>query len=289
MQSSSTTSSESTRHKGKEIAKLVTPKSESVSEEDSDPEQARRDKDMKRFGTHLRILQEAVQTYQQQPSNFFKPGTRLKIPYQGSQSGKMDWLRGHGNEEFVLNKNWKHITATWQRFRRSHLKNPVLLKDDSNVIPDSSNVCTNDIRIETQAVRNTNVLKQERIGIAPPSHKQEQPQLPHASRLYQLITISLFDSGCTKDMTAISSCVNFVEKFLGTVHFGMISLLQFLVWRLIQKGMSDQREIYLLCESLQGNDLLTGYRVETDLTSISLQDHNFINSNLFMAKRFHHS
>ncbi|GJS38339.1 retrovirus-related pol polyprotein from transposon TNT 1-94 [Tanacetum coccineum] len=35
-------------HKGKEIAKPVTPQSESVSEEDSDPEQARRDKDMKK-------------------------------------------------------------------------------------------------------------------------------------------------------------------------------------------------------------------------------------------------
>ncbi|GJT69937.1 RNA-directed DNA polymerase, eukaryota [Tanacetum coccineum] len=48
MQSSSTRPSASTRHKGKEIAKPVTPQSESVSEEDSDPEQARRDKDMKK-------------------------------------------------------------------------------------------------------------------------------------------------------------------------------------------------------------------------------------------------
>ncbi|GJZ94150.1 reverse transcriptase domain-containing protein [Tanacetum coccineum] len=47
-QSSSTRSSASTRHKGKEIAKPVTPQSESVSEEDSDPEQARRDKDMQK-------------------------------------------------------------------------------------------------------------------------------------------------------------------------------------------------------------------------------------------------
>ncbi|GJW27061.1 hypothetical protein Tco_0040872 [Tanacetum coccineum] len=45
-QSSSTRTSASTIHKGKEIAKPVTPQSESVSEEDSDPEQARRDKDM---------------------------------------------------------------------------------------------------------------------------------------------------------------------------------------------------------------------------------------------------
>ncbi|GJX39833.1 retrovirus-related pol polyprotein from transposon TNT 1-94 [Tanacetum coccineum] len=51
--SSSTRPSASTRHKGKEIAKPVTPQSESVSEEDSDPEQAQRDKDMQKNLTLL--------------------------------------------------------------------------------------------------------------------------------------------------------------------------------------------------------------------------------------------
>ncbi|GJS19292.1 hypothetical protein Tco_0447924 [Tanacetum coccineum] len=46
--SSSTRPTVSTRHKGKEIAKPITPQSESVSEEDSDPEQAQRDKDMQK-------------------------------------------------------------------------------------------------------------------------------------------------------------------------------------------------------------------------------------------------
>ncbi|GKC88780.1 hypothetical protein Tco_1149429, partial [Tanacetum coccineum] len=46
--SSSTRPSASTRHKGKEIAKPVTPQSESVSEEDNDPKQAQRDKDMQK-------------------------------------------------------------------------------------------------------------------------------------------------------------------------------------------------------------------------------------------------
>ncbi|GJR29355.1 hypothetical protein Tco_1105587 [Tanacetum coccineum] len=46
--SSSTRPSASTRHKGKEIAKPVTPQSESVSEEDSDPEKAHRDKEMQK-------------------------------------------------------------------------------------------------------------------------------------------------------------------------------------------------------------------------------------------------
>ncbi|GJR08186.1 hypothetical protein Tco_0790838 [Tanacetum coccineum] len=51
--SSSTRPSASTRHKGKDIAKPVTPQSESVSEEDNDPEQAQRDKDMQ---TNLALL-----------------------------------------------------------------------------------------------------------------------------------------------------------------------------------------------------------------------------------------
>ncbi|GJT32900.1 hypothetical protein Tco_0923319 [Tanacetum coccineum] len=46
-QSSSTRTSASTRHKGKEIAKPVTTSSESVSEEDIDTKQPRRDKDIK--------------------------------------------------------------------------------------------------------------------------------------------------------------------------------------------------------------------------------------------------
>ncbi|GKB05171.1 retrovirus-related pol polyprotein from transposon TNT 1-94 [Tanacetum coccineum] len=46
--SSSTRQTASTRHKGKEVAKPITPQSESVSEEDSDPEQAQRDKEMQK-------------------------------------------------------------------------------------------------------------------------------------------------------------------------------------------------------------------------------------------------
>ncbi|GJY55463.1 hypothetical protein Tco_0454578 [Tanacetum coccineum] len=44
-----TRSNATTRHKGKEIAKPITPPSESASEEDSDPEQAQKDKEMQKF------------------------------------------------------------------------------------------------------------------------------------------------------------------------------------------------------------------------------------------------
>ncbi|GKE92262.1 hypothetical protein Tco_1573357 [Tanacetum coccineum] len=63
----------------KEITKPVTPQSESVSDKDSDPEQARRDKEMQKnlallakYFKNLRTTTYQQQTYQQQPSNFFK-------------------------------------------------------------------------------------------------------------------------------------------------------------------------------------------------------------------------
>nr|GEW42007.1 hypothetical protein [Tanacetum cinerariifolium] len=43
-----TTSHTTTKHKGKEIAKLITPPSETAYEEDNDPEQAQKDKDMQK-------------------------------------------------------------------------------------------------------------------------------------------------------------------------------------------------------------------------------------------------
>ncbi|GKF43225.1 hypothetical protein Tco_0129777, partial [Tanacetum coccineum] len=43
-----TRSHATTRHKGKEIAKPITPPSESASDEDSDPEQAQKDKEMQK-------------------------------------------------------------------------------------------------------------------------------------------------------------------------------------------------------------------------------------------------
>ncbi|GKG09473.1 hypothetical protein Tco_0338219, partial [Tanacetum coccineum] len=43
-----TISHATTRHKGKEIAKPITPSSESASEEDSDPKQAQKDNEMQK-------------------------------------------------------------------------------------------------------------------------------------------------------------------------------------------------------------------------------------------------
>ncbi|GJR56306.1 hypothetical protein Tco_1406827 [Tanacetum coccineum] len=104
--SSSTRPSASTRHKGKEIAKPVTPQSESVSEEDSDPEQARRDMDNdKRTWQLLAKYLKSVKPTNIKPFELLQtPGTRLKILHQAEQgvplqAEQSDWLEGHRDEE----------------------------------------------------------------------------------------------------------------------------------------------------------------------------------------------
>ncbi|GJT76716.1 LTR copia-type gag-polypeptide [Tanacetum coccineum] len=80
--SSSTRPSASTRHKGKEMAKSVTPQSEHYPDEDSDPEQAQRGYRICKRILHClaKYFKKLLQTYQQQPYELLQTlGTRLKI------------------------------------------------------------------------------------------------------------------------------------------------------------------------------------------------------------------
>ncbi|GJX82405.1 hypothetical protein Tco_0331886 [Tanacetum coccineum] len=90
--SSSTRPSASTRHKGKEIAKPVTPQSESVSEEDNDPEQAQRDKDMQK---NLALLAKYFK-------KLYKPTTpRYNNDNQSGQFGNQRTMTVVGTRETV--------------------------------------------------------------------------------------------------------------------------------------------------------------------------------------------
>ncbi|GKA22719.1 hypothetical protein Tco_0708681 [Tanacetum coccineum] len=122
MQSSSTRPSASTRHKGKEIAKPVTPQSESVSEEDSDPEQARRDKALVQKNLVLLryVFKKLYLTTNNNLSNSSNSKNKIGRYHnkgiwtlcQGMQEAKRkaDWLEGTWNEE-IVNKIWKHIDS----------------------------------------------------------------------------------------------------------------------------------------------------------------------------------
>nr|GEV76402.1 hypothetical protein [Tanacetum cinerariifolium] len=186
-----TRSHTTTKHKGKEISKPITPPSETTSKEDSDPEQAQRDKDMQKnlaliakyfkkiykpTNNNLRTSSNSknknVDTTPQEFGHFAKECRKSKrvkdfayhnekmllckqaeqgVPLQAKQ---YDWLAdtdekvdeqeleahysymakiqevptaetGIDSEPVeqtrmkkLMNKNWKHITATWLRFRR---------------------------------------------------------------------------------------------------------------------------------------------------------------------------
>ncbi|GJS23579.1 hypothetical protein Tco_0452211 [Tanacetum coccineum] len=87
-QSSSTKSHASTRHKGKEIAKPITPLSESAFEEDSDPEQAQRDKDMQK---NLALIAKYFK-------KLYKPTNNNLRTYSNSRNKNVDTIPRYLNE-----------------------------------------------------------------------------------------------------------------------------------------------------------------------------------------------
>ncbi|GJU75958.1 retrovirus-related pol polyprotein from transposon TNT 1-94 [Tanacetum coccineum] len=146
----------STRYKGKEIAKPITPQYESVSvsDEDNDPEQAQRDKEMQKnlalLAKYFKKLYKPHQTTNFRASQ--TPGTRLKLPHQvGSQVVQQTGIQcfnckgyGHyakecrkpkrGHDEEIDEHELEALTATWTRFRSlreesSLLRNTKVISD----------------------------------------------------------------------------------------------------------------------------------------------------------------
>ncbi|GKB62476.1 retrovirus-related pol polyprotein from transposon TNT 1-94 [Tanacetum coccineum] len=127
-------------------------------------------------------------------------------------------------------------------------------------------------------VRNENVKK--RVSFA----------IDNASRITNIVQLILFivDSGCTKHMTGnLKLLCNFVEKYLGTVHFGNDQFAPILGYGdLVQGNITINRVYYVegLNHNLfSGNDLLTGNR-GSDLYTISLQETTSSTPICLMAK-----
>ncbi|GJU63830.1 retrovirus-related pol polyprotein from transposon TNT 1-94 [Tanacetum coccineum] len=151
-------------------------------------------------------------------------------------------------------------------------------------------------------VRNENVKKKVSFAI------------DNASRITNIVQLILFivDSGCTKHMTGnLTLLCNFVEKYLGTVHFGNDQFAPILGYGdLVQGNITINRVYYVeglnhnlfsvgqFCDAdlevafrkstcfvrdLQGNDLLTGNR-GSDLYTISLQETTSSTPICLMAK-----
>ncbi|GJR76019.1 retrovirus-related pol polyprotein from transposon TNT 1-94, partial [Tanacetum coccineum] len=95
--------------------------------------------------------------------------------------------------------------------------------------------------------------------------------------IVQLI-LFIVDSGCTKHMTGnLMLLCNFVEKYLGTVHFGNDQFAPILGYGYLVGQFCDAdlevafQKSTCFVRDLQGNDLLTG-NGGTDLYTISLQE-----------------
>ncbi|GJV53625.1 hypothetical protein Tco_1449366 [Tanacetum coccineum] len=164
--SSSIRPSASTRHKGKEIAKPVTPQSESVSEEDSDPEQAQRDKDMQK---NLALLAKYFKKLYKPTNNNLRTSSNSRNKTEDTTPRKPKRVKDYTyhKEKMMMCKQAEQGVplqaeqADWledtdeeideQELEAHYSFMEKIQEDDSNFTPDSSNICNNDNQVDQNA------------------------------------------------------------------------------------------------------------------------------------------
>ncbi|GJS04588.1 hypothetical protein Tco_0321096 [Tanacetum coccineum] len=147
-----TRSHATTRYKGKEIAKPITPPSESASEEDSDPEQAQKDKDMQKnlalIAKYFKKLYKPTNNNLRFSSNTRNKNVdttpRYKNDNQTGQFGNQRAVNVVGARETVEQSDW--LADTDEEIDEQELEAHYMETDDSNVTPDSPDMCDNDIQ-----------------------------------------------------------------------------------------------------------------------------------------------
>nr|GEU38506.1 hypothetical protein [Tanacetum cinerariifolium] len=145
-------SNESIKYKGKEIAKPITPSSESASEEDSDPEQAQTDKEMQKNLALTEKYKNEHQTGQfRNQRTVTVVGARETV---GSQIVQQTGIQCFNCKEFG------HFAKECRKPKR--VKDYTYHKEKINVIPDSQNMCDNDIHTDQNAVE----CDDERVALA---------------------------------------------------------------------------------------------------------------------------
>nr|GFA95867.1 hypothetical protein [Tanacetum cinerariifolium] len=177
------------RYKGKEIAKPITPPSKLASKEDSDPEQAQRDRDMQKnlalIAKYIKRIYKPTNNNLRTSSNSRNKNVDTTLWYTNdNQSGqfrnhrRMNVARAEENEvptadsgtdseplEQVQNDTRYNVFANeLQHSEQSEsISNICLMEtDDSNVIPDSPNMCDDDIQNDQNDVESDD----ERVVLA---------------------------------------------------------------------------------------------------------------------------
>ncbi|GKD41479.1 hypothetical protein Tco_1261686 [Tanacetum coccineum] len=190
-----TRSHATTRHKGKEIAKPIKPPSELASKEDSDLEQAHRDKKLQK---NLALIAKSFKKIYKPTNNNLR--TSLNSRNKNETKRAKDYTY-HKEKMFLCKQAEKGFPlqaeqdAEYNVFanERQHSEQPGFIndtytveKDDSSVIPDSSNMCNND----NQANQNVEECDDEHVVLAnlianlkldTDEHKKIQKQLKKAN------------------------------------------------------------------------------------------------------------
>ncbi|GKB55720.1 hypothetical protein Tco_0911906 [Tanacetum coccineum] len=137
----------STRYKGKEIAKPITPPSELTSEEDSDPEQAQRYKDMQK---NLALIAKYFKKIYKPTNNLETSSNSRNKNVDTSPRYKNDNQTGQFRNQRTVTivqygAEYNVVANERQHSEQSESINNTCLveKVDSNVIPDSSDMCDN--------------------------------------------------------------------------------------------------------------------------------------------------
>ncbi|GKA73895.1 hypothetical protein Tco_0780197 [Tanacetum coccineum] len=225
--SSSTRQSTSTRHKGKEVAKPITPQSESVSEEDSDPEQAQRDKEMQK---NLALLAKYFKKLYKPTNNNLRTSSNSRNKTEDTTPSK-----GYG--------------ATMQRSIEAKAAEQADWLEDT------------DEEIDEQELE-AHYSYMAKIQEVSPEESSSTGQ-----PLEQIVQLILFivDSGCTKHMTGnLKLLCNFVEKFLGTVRFGNDQFAPILGYGDLNQGNVMIKWVYYV-EGLNHNLFSVGQFCDADL------------------------
>ncbi|GJQ98220.1 hypothetical protein Tco_0009359 [Tanacetum coccineum] len=154
-----TSSHATTRNKSKKIAKSVTPPSEFASEENSDPKQAQRDKDIQK---NLSLIAKYIKNIYKPTNNNLRTSsnTRNKTRDTSPRSGNDRQCGQFGNQMTVtVAKARETIGGERQHSEQRESINDTYVVEtvNSNVIPDLSDMCDN----EGQANQNADNLEDE--------------------------------------------------------------------------------------------------------------------------------
>nr|GEY58565.1 retrotransposon protein, putative, unclassified [Tanacetum cinerariifolium] len=137
-----TRSHANTKHKGKEIAKPITPPSESAFEKDSDPEQAQRDKNMQK-------IWHSLQSTSKRSTNLPTTTSKLLQTLETRMYNTMlDIMCLPMKYNMLALKSRTRMSSVYKYQDPSSR----METDDSNVIPDSPSMCDNDIQNDQNAI-----------------------------------------------------------------------------------------------------------------------------------------